>query len=84
MEHNLSLKNRNDLVISGVDHIYNFNDKKIEIRTVAGDMTISGENMDMSKLSIDEKIITVTGQINSIGYTKDKKSQENFFKKVFK
>ena len=56
MEHNVTMKNRSDLVVSGVEHIYSFNDKKMEIRTVAGDLVIEGENLDMGKLSIDEII----------------------------
>lgn len=84
MEHNISLKERANLVVSGVEHIYSFNDKKVEVKTSAGEMVIEGENLDMSKLSLDENIISIEGTINSIVYAKPKKSQENFFKKVFK
>ncbi|RDY26642.1 sporulation protein YabP [Romboutsia weinsteinii] len=84
MEHSISLKERSNLVISGVEHIYSFNDTKVEVRTSAGEMIIEGENLDMSKLSLDENVISVDGTINSIVYAKAKKPQENFFKKVFK
>lgn len=84
MEHNITLKERENLVVSGVEHIYSFNDKKVEVKTSAGEMVIEGENLDMSKLSIDENIISITGTINSIAYAKPKQPQENFFKKVFK
>ena len=47
-------------------------------------MVVDGENLDMSKLSIDEKVITVTGTINGIVYSKAKEPQESFFKKLFK
>ena len=36
MEHSISLKDRSNLVIYGVDHIYSFNDKKVELLTSAG------------------------------------------------
>ena len=39
MEHSISLKERSSLVISGVDHIYSFNDKKVELLTSAGRST---------------------------------------------
>ncbi|RDY23590.1 sporulation protein YabP [Romboutsia maritimum] len=84
MEHNISLKERTNLVVSGVEHIYSFNDKKVEVKTSAGEMVIEGENLDMSKLSLDENLISIEGTINSIMYAKPKKPQENFFKKVFK
>lgn len=84
MEHNITLKERSNLIISGVEHIYSFNDKKVEVKTSAGEMVIEGENLDMSKLSIDDNIISIDGTINSITYAKPKQQQENFFKKVFK
>ena len=84
MEHNISLKNRNELIISGVEHIYSFNDKKVQIRTTAGDMVIEGEGLDMSKLNLDENLISVSGTINSIVYTKAKQTAENILKKVFR
>ena len=84
MEHNISLKNRNELIISGVEHIYSFNDKKVEIRTSAGEMSIEGENLDMSKLNLDENIISIEGTINSIVYSKERKPQESFIKRLFK
>lgn len=84
MEHNITLKDRSSLTVSGVEHIYSFNDKKVEVKTSAGEMVIEGENLDMSKLSIDEKVINVDGTINAIIYSKERKPQESFFKKVFK
>lgn len=84
MEHNITLKDRSSLVISGVEHIYSFNDKKVEVRTSAGEMVIEGENLDMSKLSIDDKVINITGTINSMVYAKAKKPQESFIKRLFK
>ena len=84
MEHNITLKDRASLTISGIEHIYSFNDKKVEVRTCAGEMVIEGENLDMGKLSIDESVITIEGTINSIVYSKQRKPQESFIKRIFK
>lgn len=84
MNQNLTLKDRSSLVVSGVEHIYSFDDKKVELRTSLGDMIIQGEELDMSKLNLEEKVVSVDGTINSIVYDKPKKQQESFFKKVFK
>ena len=59
MEHSISLKGRSSLVISGVDHIYSFNDKKVELLTTAGRLIVEGENLDMNKLNLEESIISV-------------------------
>ena len=74
MEHSITLKDRSSLDISGIEHIYSFNDE----------MVIEGENLDMGKLSLDESIITVEGTINSIVYSKERKPQESFIKRLFK
>ena len=84
MEHNLTLKGRSSLTISGIEHIYSFNDKKVELRTSAGEMIIEGENLDMGKLNLDESVISVQGTINSIVYSKERKPQESFIKRLFK
>lgn len=84
MEHSISLKGRSSLAISGVDHIYSFNDKKVEVLTSAGRLIVEGEGLDMNKLNLEESIITVEGMVNSINYVKEKKPEEKFFKKVFK
>ena len=84
VEHSISLKDRSNLVISGVDHIYSFNDKRVELLTSAGRLIVEGEGLDMNKLNLEESIISVEGTVNSINYAKDKKPEEKFFKKVFK
>ena len=84
MEHSITLKERSSLNISGIEHIYSFNDKKIELRTCLGEMVIEGENLDMGKLSLDESVISIQGTINSIVYSKERKSQESFIKRLFK
>ncbi|SHH51779.1 sporulation protein YabP [Tepidibacter thalassicus] len=85
MEHILNMKNREELSLSGIEHIYSFNNTKIELKTVSGDIVIEGENLDMGKLSIDDGMINVKGSINSIAYSKvSKKDEEGFFKKLFK
>ena len=59
MEHSISLKERSSLVISGVDHIYSFNDKKVELLTSAVRLTVEGENLDMNKLNLEESLYLV-------------------------
>ena len=85
MENLINLKNRESLSVTGVEHVYSFNDAKIEIRTNLGDMKIEGEKLDMGKLSIEEGMINITGAINCIVYSKvPKKNEEGFFKRLFK
>ena len=78
MEHSISLKDRSNLVISGVDHIYSFNDKKVELLTSAGRLIVEGEGLDMNKLNLEESIISVDGTVNSLNYEKRRNLMKNF------
>ncbi|WFD10501.1 sporulation protein YabP [Tepidibacter hydrothermalis] len=85
MDHLLNMKNREEMSLCGIEHIYSFNDTKIELRTVSGDVSIQGENLDMGKLSIEDGMVNIKGNINSIVYSKiSKRDEEGFLKKLFK
>ncbi len=84
MDHKVVLESREKLSVSGVEHVYHFDDKKIEIRTNCGEMLVEGENLDMNKLNLDESVINIEGTINTIIYSKDRKSKESFIKRIFK
>ena len=78
MEHSISLKDRSNLVISGVNHIYSFNDKRVDLLTSAGRLIVEGEDLDMNKLNLEESTISVEGTVNSINYAKQKKPRNCF------
>lgn len=85
MDNIINLKNRQQLQLSGVEHIYSFNETKIEIRTSLGDIRIEGEKLDMGNLSIEEGMLNIKGVVNAIIYPKvAKRDEEGFFKKLFK
>ena len=48
----LSLENRKKLLLSGVEEIVSFQDEKISLNTVLGNLTIKGSNLKMSKLDV--------------------------------
>lgn len=66
---NLILENREKLSVSGVENVDNFNDNTIVVNTVRGAMTIKGEELNISKLNLDDGNIIIEGIINSIIYT---------------
>lgn len=85
--HSLVLKNRNFLQISGVVDVENFNEQSITAYIKDEGLTISGENLHISKLNLEQGELCVTGKINSLEYKeKCKKSlnKESLFSKIFK
>ena len=64
----LSLENRKKLLLSGVEEIVSFQDEKISLNTVLGNLTIKGSNLKMSKLDVQSGEVIVSGVISSMIY----------------
>ena len=65
---NIILEDRSKLSISGVEQVDNFNENTISLGTVRGGIMIKGENLNISKLNLDDGNVIIDGTINSITY----------------
>lgn len=85
--HSIILENREKLSISGVEHVNSFNSELILVETVAGVMTIKGEELDVNKINLEDGNVTIQGRVSGITYS-DRDSIGNkgsgFFSKLFK
>lgn len=83
---NVFLENREKLSISGVLDVFSFDDQIIIIETELGLLTIKGENLKITKLSLDTSDFIVEGYINNIFYSNNEnvKKNQNLFSKIFK
>ena len=87
LPHNLVLKNRSLLQISGMVDVENFNEQSITAYTKNEELVISGENLHIGKLNLEQGELCVTGKIDSLEYKeKCKKTlkKESLFSKIFK
>ena len=82
----LSLEDRKKLTLSGVLEVVNFDDEKISLYTILGNLAIKGEGLKMNKLDVQNGDVIIIGYISSMIYSgKDgKKSKESIIKKIFK
>ncbi|VYT62064.1 sporulation protein YabP [Clostridium paraputrificum] len=82
----LSLEDRKKLTLSGVLEVINFDDEKISLNTILGNLAIKGEGLKMNKLDVQNGDVIIIGYISSMIYSgKDgKKSKESIIKKIFK
>lgn len=78
----ITLENRNKLTITGVEKMISVKPDLLQISTNMGNLQILGENMEMSKLDLDQKIVEVAGRINQIRFLDDKK--QPIFKRIFR
>jgi len=84
---NLILENREKLSISGVLDVFSFDDQVVILETELGLLTVKGENVRITKLSIDTSEVVLEGAIYSMSYSDkeiDKKNGNGFLGKIFK
>ena len=73
---NIILENREKLTLSGVRDVLSFDDQIVIVETELGLLTIKGQNLKITKLSIDTGDVVVEGDSLNLGYsekTLDKK-----------
>ena len=82
---NLILENREKLSISGVLDVLSFDDQIVILETELGMLTIKGEDLRISKLSIDTQDVIIEGNIVSLSYSdKEERKSGNLLGKIFK
>ncbi len=81
-EHNLTLINRNNLSVTGVDKVISVKPDLLQLKTTSGDMIVNGENIEVTKLDLEQHTINLTGTFDSIKYSENNKTP--LFKKIFK
>ena len=83
---NLILENRGKLSISGVLDVLSFDDQVIMVETELGLLTIKGENLRITKLSIDTSEVIVEGNISYLAYSNKEveKNKGSINSKIFK
>ncbi len=83
---NLILENRGKLSISGVLDVLSFDDQVVMVETELGLLTIKGENLRITKLSIDTSEVIVEGNISYLAYSNKEveKNKGSIISKIFK
>ncbi|SJT98241.1 sporulation protein YabP [Clostridioides difficile] len=70
---NLSLENRQKLILSGVIEVISFDSQKIDLTTVLGNLSIKGSDLKMNKLDVKNGDVIINGSIDSMVYRRARK-----------
>ena len=81
---NILIEDRNRISVSGVEQVDSFNETTISLSTIKGKLIIKGEELNISKLNLDEGSVKISGMINSISYISKEGVPKNFIGKIFK
>lgn len=83
--HQLQLKDRSNLSVTGVSHVDNYDENVITLHTTLGIMTIKGDNLNISSLNLNEGTLEVSGRIDELIYSENQgKKAKGMLQRIFK
>jgi len=81
-EHSLQLINRKNLTITGINKIISVKPDLLQLKSNNGDIIITGQNMEVIKLDLEQQSVVLNGKFDSIKYLENNKTP--LLKKIFK
>jgi len=87
LNHNITINERKNIVISGVKKIDSFDEEEFLMETTMGYMIIKGSDLEIIKLDTYQGNVSIKGKINSLNYmetSSKKEKEEGIFSKLFK
>ena len=82
--HSVQLENRTRAALTGVADVDSFNEAEVNLVTEAGYVTISGQDLHISHLSLEEGQLVVEGEISGIVYAEHEVREGGFFSRLFR
>lgn len=85
-EHDITMRGRRVLEISGVKQVESFDNEEFLLETVMGYLVIRGQNLQMKNLDVDKGVVSIKGKIYDLVYLDDQHSEKakGFFSKLFR
>lgn len=81
-KHNVSILNRSEGTITGVEAVNEFDNNQISLNTVMGCVLIKGHDLHVQRLNLEKGEVDIVGSVDSFSYT-TKKSHESILKRMF-
>lgn len=84
--HKVVIDSREKVTITAVEDVDSFNENEVILLTNHGFITITGEDLHISKLNLDEGQLVVAGVIQSIDYAdhEEDRAKKGVFSRVFR
>lgn len=81
---NCILEERKKLSVTGVTEVGSFDEECVTAATELGELTVKGENLHITSLSLEIGEMVIEGKIFVLSYTDAAPKNEGFFAKVFR
>ncbi|MBO8434262.1 MAG: sporulation protein YabP [Tyzzerella sp.] len=87
ISHNISIENRNKIMITGVTDVLSFDEEGVIANTEMGILIIKGSDMHVGKLNVDDGSLSIEGEVFSLEYTdsdSSQRSRNSFLGRIFR
>ncbi|MBQ2967973.1 MAG: sporulation protein YabP [Clostridia bacterium] len=85
MQQNIQLEERERLFVSGVLGVEEFCEEKIVLETVLGFLEVTGTELRMNKLSVDDGELAIEGDITGLLYSEETSAEKGgLFSRLFR
>ena len=84
LPHNCILEDRKTLSVSGVNDVGSFDEQTIVAATDYGELTVRGEKLHITKLSLEIGELCIEGKISSLQYADVIEKSDSFLSRVFR
>lgn len=84
--HKVVIDSRQKIIITAVEDVDSFNENEVILLTNHGFITVTGEELHINKLNLDDGQLVVEGNIQSVDYAdhEEERSKRGVFSKVFR
>lgn len=81
---NILLENRKNMSVSGVKDVDSFDENTVALFTELGSLLISGSDLHISRLNIENGEVMINGTVDSIVYRGDNGKKGGFLQRLIK
>lgn len=83
--HTISLLERRELRVTGITDVISYDAHTVTASTTRGNLTVEGEGLHVGKISLEEGILLLSGNIAALYYADEAPSaQGGFFARLFR
>lgn len=83
--HNAIMEDRSRLMLTGVNDVESFDEHSIILFTQLGELTVRGQGLHISEMSLESGEVSVDGEISALIYgDKDRVKKLSMFGKLFR
>lgn len=82
--HQLTLVDREELVVDGVSNLGSYDEKEIVMETEQGMLTIKGEGLNIKQLNLEQGNIIIEGTVKGLTYEDESRQKRGLLERFLK